>query len=347
MHLLNCQRFVSNLATIVTPSPLAATISSDMLTAFLKVADRLSVSAAAHELGMDKSVVSKRVAQLENKVQATLFSRSTRKVALTPAGEAYVEYARRALAEMLAGEERLRALRSEVSGRIRMTAPVSWGQRVLAKQLPEFLRMHPSIEVELQLVDRMLDIGSERIDVALRWTVHSLQELSAVQIAPVGWLLAASPAYLAAHSVPSAPDDLRGHNCLCYWRDSADDVWSLRPAPQGAPDLAAQQVRVGGRYHVDNPEAVAEAAMAGMGIALLPDYLCQDELASGRLLRVLPMWTPQTKFGSHIMAIGAPERMALARNRLLIAFLGDSRVRVWPCTACGAEPAAPRAAQPP
>ena len=328
MHLLNCQRFVSNLATIVTPSPLAATISSDMLTAFLKVADRLSVSAAAHELGMDKSVVSKRVAQLENKVQATLFSRSTRKVALTPAGEAYVEYARRALAEMLAGEERLRALRSEVSGRIRMTAPVSWGQRVLAKQLPEFLRMHPSIEVELQLVDRMLDIGSKRIDIALRWTAHSLQELSAVQIAPVGWLLAASTAYLAAHGMPSAPDDLRGHTCLCYWRDSADDVWSLRPAPQGAPDLAAQQVRVGGRYHVDNPEAVAEAAMAGMGIALLPDYLCQDELASGRLLHVLPMWTPQTKFGSHIMAIGTPERMALARNRLLIAFLRDSRFRV-------------------
>ena len=328
MHLLNCQRFVSNLATIVTPSPLAAAISSDMLTAFLKVADRLSVSAAAHELGMDKSVVSKRVAQLENKVQATLFSRSTRKVALTPAGEAYVEYARRALAEMLAGEERLRALRSEVSGRIRMTAPVSWGQRVLAKQLPEFLRMHPSIEVELQLVDRMLDIGGERIDVALRWTAHSLQELSAVQIAPVGWLLAASPAYLAAHGVPSAPDDLRDHNCLCYWRDSADDVWSLLPASEDAPDLALQQVRVGGRYHVDNPEAVAEAAMAGMGIALLPDYLCQDELASGRLLRVLPMWTPQTKFGSHIMAIGAPERMALARNRLLIGFLHDSRFRV-------------------
>lgn len=298
-----------------------------MLTAFLKVADRLSVSGAADELGLDKSVVSKRVAQLEHKVQATLFSRSTRKVALTPAGEAYVDYARRALGEMLAGEERLRALRSEVSGRIRMTAPVSWGQRVLAKQLPEFLRMHPSIEVELQLVDRMLDIGSERIDVALRWTAHSLQELSAVQIAPVGWLLAASPAYLAAHGVPSVPDDLRGHNCLCYWRESADDVWTLLPCGEAAPGLVAQQVRVGGRYHVDNPEAVAEAALSGLGIALLPDYLCQDELATGRLLRVLPLWTPQTKFGSHITAIGAPERMALARNRLLVGFLRDSRWR--------------------
>lgn len=299
-----------------------------MLTAFLKVADRLSVSAAANELGMDKSVVSKRVAQLENKVQATLFSRSTRKVALTPAGEAYVDYARRALAEMLAGEERLRALRSEVSGRIRMTAPVSWGQRVLARQLPEFLRLHPSIEVELQLADRMLDIGSERIDVALRWTAHSLQELSAVQVAPVGWLLAASPAYLANHSVPSAPDDLRGHNCLCYWRESADDLWTLLSAPGMAPALNAQQVRVGGRYHVDNPEAVCEAALAGLGIALLPDYLCQDELASGRLLRVLPLWTPHTKFGSHIMAVGAPERMALARNRLLVGFLRDNRLRL-------------------
>ncbi|MDP2015360.1 LysR family transcriptional regulator [Hydrogenophaga sp.] len=312
----------------MTPSPLAASISSDMLTAFLKVADRLSVSGAADELGLDKSVVSKRVAQLENKVQATLFSRSTRKVALTPAGEAYVDYARRALAEMLAGEERLRALRLEVSGRIRLTAPVSWGQRVLAKRLPEFLRMHPAIELELQLVDRMLDIASERIDIALRWTAHSTQELSAVPIAPVGWLLAASPAYLAATGVPSAPGDLRDHNCLCYWRDSADDMWTLLPAPEAAQDRVAQQVRVGGRYHVDNPEAVAEAAMAGLGIALLPDYLCQDELTEGRLLRVLPLWTPQTKFGSHITAVGAPERMSLARNRLLVGFLRDSRWRV-------------------
>ena len=122
-------------------------ISSDMLSTFIKVAETLSVSRSAQALGVGKSVVSKRVAQLEEAVGATLFSRSTRHVALTPAGETYLEHARRALAEIAAGEERLRALRSDLTGRIRITAPVSWGQRVLCRLLPEFLRVHPGIEI--------------------------------------------------------------------------------------------------------------------------------------------------------------------------------------------------------
>ena len=121
-------------------------VSSDMLAAFVKVVDCTGVSNAALELGVGKSVVSKRVAQLEQLVGATLFARSTRRIALTPAGEAYADFARRALAELSAGEERSRALRSELTGRIRLSATVSWGQRVLAVKLPVFLRLHPAIE---------------------------------------------------------------------------------------------------------------------------------------------------------------------------------------------------------
>ena len=113
-------------------------ISTDMLAAFVKVAERLSVSAAAVDLGVGKSAVSKRVAQLEGAVKVTLFSRSTRKVALTPAGEAYLDFARRALVEVATAEERLRDMRAELTGQIRLTATVSWGQCVLAKRLPEF-----------------------------------------------------------------------------------------------------------------------------------------------------------------------------------------------------------------
>lgn len=144
-HLLQCKRFVPKLETMA--------VSSDMLAAFVKVVDCASVSRAALELGVGKSVVSKRVALLEQLVGATLFARSTRRIALTPAGEAYADFARRALAEMIAGEERLLALRSELTGRIRLSATVSWGQRVLAVKLPEFLRLHPAIEVELQLAE--------------------------------------------------------------------------------------------------------------------------------------------------------------------------------------------------
>jgi len=296
-------------------------ITTDMLGAFVKVAETLSVSAAATELGVGKGLVSKRIAQLETQVGATLFSRSTRRVSLTPAGEAYLEGARRALSEMAAAQERVRDLRAQLTGGIRMTAPVSWGQRVLALRLPEFLQAFPGIGIELQLVDRVMDIGRERIDVALRWSnTPPSPGLASAPVAEVGWLLAAAPAFLETAGWPRQPEDLVAHPGLCYWRDGADDQWRL----ERADGAELRQVRVSGRYHVDNPEAVAEAAIAGLGVAMLPDYLCAAALRDGRLQRVLPDWTPITKFGSRITAVGAPERIGLARVQALLRFLRHS-----------------------
>lgn len=286
-----------------------------MLAAFVKVAEALSVSAAATELGVGKSVVSKRIAQLEGAVKATLFSRSTRRVALTPAGEAYLDFARRALAEVATAEERLRDLRAELTGRIRLTAPVSWGQRVLARRLPGFLHQHPGIDVELQLADRMVDLAYERIDLALRWSPSTPPELSAVHVARVEWVLAAAPAYLRHRGDPADPGDLAEHHCIGYWRENSDDTWTL------AQGTRRERVGVRGRYHVNNPEAVAEAALAGLGVALLPSYLCDDALADGRLVRVLPGWTPETRYGTRITALATPDRMRLARIRTLVEFL--------------------------
>ena len=200
------------------------TVSFNMLLAFLKVAERLSVSAAADDLGISKSQISKRVALLEGQIGATLFSRSTRKVALTPAGETYLEFARRAVAELLAGEERLLALRSELSGTIRLTAPVSWGQRVLAKRLPEFLRLHPAIEIELEFSDQLVDLARHRIDIALRWSATTQQDMHCTALNPIGWLLAASPGYLADAGIPKHPEDLTEHACFSYWREHYNPV---------------------------------------------------------------------------------------------------------------------------
>lgn len=306
-------------------------LSLEMLAAFVKVAETRSVSAAATGLGVGKSVVSKRIAQLEAGVGATLFARSTRRVALTPAGEAYLEFARRAIGELRSGEERLRDLRAELTGKIRVTAPVSWGQRVLARRLPEFLRLHPAIELELTLADRVMDIAFERIDVALRWTTLPQTEHVAVPVATVDWLLAASPAYLATAGTPREPLDLTAHPCMCYWREHSDDAWVLGARGQ------RQQVHVKGRYHADHPEAVADAALASLGIAMLPGYLCEAALADGRLVRVLPAWTPITKFGERIHAVVSPERGRIARNRALIEFLrqqlGGAGVLDLPTTA--------------
>lgn len=293
-------------------------ISIDMLAAFVKVAELRSVSGAAGELGVAKSVVSKRIAQLEALVKTTLFARSTRRVALTPAGEAYLAYAQRALNEVATAEECLRGLRTELTGQIRLTAPVSWGQHVLAKRLPLFLHQHPALEIELLMADRMMDVAYERIDIALRWTASPMPpELAAVAVAPVPWVIAAAPVYLAAAGVPQTPQDLAAHSCMAYWRESSDDSWAL------ARGEHCEQVRVRSRYHANNPAAVADAALAGLGVAMLPRYLCDEALADGRLVVVLDAWTPQTKFGAHITAVASPERLRFARNQALLRFLQE------------------------
>ena len=297
-------------------------ISTDMLAAFLKVAECRSVSQAAVSLDVAKSLVSKRIAQLEERLETTLFSRSTRKVALTPAGETYVDYAKRALAEVADGMERVRSLRTELSGNLRLTAPVSWGQRVLAKHLPEFLKMHPSLEIDLMLNDRMMDMATERIDVALRWSSHSHHERHGTPLTEIKWYLTAAPAYIAKYGLPAEPVELNDHACLYYRRDNTDDHWTLQhnlAAKQSA--LRHVEVNVGGRYRVDNPEVVLESATAGIGIALLPDYLCVQAIEKGILVKVLTPWTPLTKFGTHIVALCPPDRKKISRNQALIDYL--------------------------
>jgi DNA-binding transcriptional LysR family regulator len=293
-----------------------------MLAAFLKVAECRSVSQAADSLDVAKSLISKRIAQLEERLETTLFSRSTRKVALTPAGETYVDYAKRALAEVSDGIERVRSLRTELSGTLRLTAPVSWGQRVLAKHLPEFLKMHPSLEIDLMLNDRMMDMAPERIDVALRWSSHSNKERQGTPLTEIKWFLTAAPAYIAQYGLPAEPVELNDHACLYYRRDSTDDHWTLQnklAANQSTPSTV--EVNVSGRYRVDNPEAVLESATAGMGIALLPDYLCVQAIEKGNLVKVLSSWTPLTKFGTHIVALCPPDRKKISRNQTLIDYL--------------------------
>ena len=292
-------------------------LSTDMLEAFVKVAERLSVSAAAADLDLGKAVVSKRVAQLETRLKSTLFSRSTRKIALTPAGEAYLDFARRALREIGAAEERLRDLRFDLSGRIRVSATVSWGQRVLALHLPEFLRLHPAVELELSLSDRLVDLAVERTDLAFRWTASpSPPGLVAEPAATVRWFVVAAPPYLATAGTPRTPADLAAHECLSYWRESSDDKWLLLDA-RGR----RQAVSVGGRFHANDVEAVTAAAHAGLGLALLPGYLCDASLAEGRLVQVLTRWTPITRYGTRVTMLATPERMRIARIRALAHFM--------------------------
>lgn len=291
-------------------------LNIDMLVAFVKVAEHLSVSKAALALGVGKSAVSKRVGQLEAHLGTTLFSRSTRHVALTAAGETYLEHAKKALLALSAGEAMLTALRSDLQGRIRVTAPVSWGQRILCQKMPEFLRMHPGIELELVLSDRMMDLAFERMDVAFRWSsAQDNKELYMLTVATIEWVLVCSPPYIAAHGAPASPQALAAHSCLFYWREPSDDWWVLKSGDADA------RVKVSSRYHVDSPDAVLEACTQGLGIALLPDYLCAEALQDQRLVKVLPEWQPQTRFGNQITLMAPPDRVRVLRNKVFMDFV--------------------------
>jgi DNA-binding transcriptional LysR family regulator len=281
------------------------------------VAELASVSAAAQEMGLPKSVVSKRIAQLEHIVQATLFSRSTRRIALTSAGVIYLDFARSALDSMSKAEERLRDLRQELTGEIRLTAPVSWGQRVLARAIAEFLAQHPGIEIDLRLDDRRLDLAYEGFDIALRMSPSHPPEMMAVPLYELEWRICGSPEYLASGGTPLIPADLQAHPCISYWRVWSDQDWVLKSGEETI------KVRVAGPLRANNPEAVAEAALSGMGLALLPLYICQRDIADGRLVEVLTGWQPQTKFGDMIFAVAPIERMRLSRNKCFLEFLRE------------------------
>lgn len=290
-------------------------LSTDMLATFLAVAEQLSVSGAARALGLPKSVVSKRLAQLEDSLGATLLARSTRSMALTPAGLLYVDFARRALDAVEDARESLRTLRTELSGVIRISAPVAWGQRVLGPLLPEFLAEHDGLEMELVLSDRVMDLAYERIDLAMRMSAASAPDLVVIPLVRLDWGLFAAPSYLARSGVPDDPAELARHRCLSYWRDRRQDRWAFSDGSR------QEVVLVSSRYRANDPEAVADAAVAGLGIALLPLYFVEREIGDGRLLRLLPAWTPQTDFGNAVNVVTLPDRIRFARNQALLQFL--------------------------
>jgi DNA-binding transcriptional LysR family regulator len=290
-------------------------LSTDLLAAFVSVAEHLSVSAAARELGVGKSIVSKRLAQLESRVGATLLARSTRQVSLTPAGVIYVEFARRALDLAERAQEDLRTLRTELTGLIRLTAPVSWGQRILGPLLPAFLAEHPGLEIEFLLADRLMDLAYERIDLALRMSAFTPPDLVSIPLTRLDWVICAAPSYLAGTTPPTEPADLAQHPCLNYWRDMRQNRWELTSGGKRAV------VQVSSRYRANHPEAVVDAAVAGLGVALLPLCFVEQEMADGRLVRLLPDWTARTEFGNAITAVALPDRIRFAKNQALLQFL--------------------------
>jgi LysR family transcriptional activator of dmlA len=242
-----------------------------------------SFSAAARATGLTPSAVSKAVARLEQGFGAPLLRRSTRRMQVTDAGQIFFERSRAVLEELRSVDAQMASNDSNPRGRLRITAPLVFGQTRVAPALLSFMKKAPAVSIDLDLTDRFVDLVEERIDVAVRVTAAPPPSFVARRVGSMRRVLCASPAYLRARSVPQEPADLSDHACLLFAGPQSSAVWDF-PAQNGGP-LAT--VRVDPRLRVSSMTALLEATKAGLGIADLPRYLVEEDLQARRLVAVL------------------------------------------------------------
>lgn len=248
---------------------------------FARVVEAGSFTAAARLLGMPKTTVSRRVAALEREVGARLLQRTTRSLGLTEAGRLYYEQAGQALRSIEDANRRLAEARTEPSGTIRVSAPVGFGAYLTAV-VSDFLAAYPKTRVELLLTDETLNLVENAIDLAFRTGILPDSTLIARRLGSMHRILCASPDYLVRRGAPASPAELGGHDCVVSGWSAAGAAWVLE-GPQGQVT-----VTVSGRFAANEMQAVAAAAIAGHGIALLPSGIAEVAIRDGRLRRVLP-----------------------------------------------------------
>lgn len=274
------------------------------LHALTVLAEAGSFTAAAQRLGLSKASMSQRVAELERIAGVPLVRRSTRSLQLTEAGQRLVEGTRgpfEAISQALTG---VRDLAEAPSGLLRVTAPVALARQHVVPMLPSFLAQYPRLRLELDLSDRMRSLTQDGFDLAIRHTnmppdTHVAWPLCATQT-----VLVASPHYLDQHGRPTRPDELAQHACLLYPRPGEAAAWSFESLRRGrVPASERVSVRVSGPFAANNSEALREMAVAGLGVALLPDFSARLALDAGQLERVLPTWQAVGSFGGQIWAL--------------------------------------------
>ncbi|MCJ1900647.1 MULTISPECIES: LysR family transcriptional regulator [Paracoccus] len=254
----------------------------DGIRAFVAVVDAGSFTRAGERLGISNKLVSKYVAALEGQQGVTLLNRTTRALSLTPSGERYLAAARRVLAAVEELDAQAHAEEGALAGRLRVTAPVTFGEMFATTLTRDFTRAHPGVEIDLNLSDRYVDLAAEGFDLALRIGQLPDSSLIARRIGQTEAWAVASPAYLAAHPRPARPEDLRDHANI---RDSN----AQNPGRAVfLVDGKAVSVPLPGRITVNSAQAVRHLVLEGEGIAMIPSFVVVRDLAEGRLERLLP-----------------------------------------------------------
>lgn len=282
----------------------------DMLL-FAQVVKSKSFSAAAAQLGVSKSHISKAVARLEAALGVRLLQRSTRRLSLTEVGSAYFEHCERILDELALADDTVNRLHQEPRGTLRISTSVAFGTLHVASALPDFMLQHPDLKVDMTISDRLVDLVEEGYDLALRIIAEPSPNLVARRIAPIRRKICASPAYLARRGTPTTPQALSTHNCLDYTYQS-EGVWHLQ-GPDGK-----QAIPVGGTLRINDDEALTAAVIGGLGLAMLPTFIAGQALQRGQLVEVLPGYLPVDRF---LYAVYLPNRHLPLKVRAFIDYL--------------------------
>jgi len=285
------------------------------LAVFAKVAELRSFAAAAKDLELSKATVSKAIARLERRLGARLFNRTSRRLALTDAGQLLLDRAARILAEGEAAESEAHAQSASPRGLVRLAVPMSFGLREVAPLLPEFLAEYQDVSVDLHLSDELVDLIGAGFDAALRIAALPDSSLRARRLRDVSRNLVAAPSYLKRRGRPSHPRDLMHHACLCYAYLPTPDVWRF---VNRAGEVV--QVRPAGPLRANNADALAPALLAGLGLAVQPDFVVGEAIKDGRLEVVMQDWSPPPIALHLVMPPGGPRP---ARVEVLAAFLSE------------------------
>jgi DNA-binding transcriptional LysR family regulator len=285
------------------------------------VAEEASFSAAAKLLGVSKSAASRQIAGLEAEIGAQLLKRSTRTVRLTEAGYAYLERIRAILDDVREADRSVAALHDAPRGLLRINAPMSFGMAHVAPATLAFMAKYPDIEVGLILNDRLIDPYEEGFDVTLRIGALQNSSLLARKLADIEMGFFAATDYCVRHGTPQAPADLASHHILHYGQSTALAEWAI------GGEGASHGIRVHPRLCSNSGEVLKAAALAGAGITQLPAFLLREDIAAGRIARLLETYAPQPL---ELHALYPPTRFLAAKVRLYVDFLAERFRRLRP-----------------
>ena len=286
----------------------------DGMRTYVAVVSEGSFVAAARRLQISPQLVSKYIGQLEERLGARLLNRSTRRISITEAGQAYFERCRQVLADIDEMESAVGQLTVAARGTLRVNAPMSFGALHLARAVAKYQRHQPEVNVELTLDDRVVDVVSEGFDLAIRIGQLAESSLVARRLTPVRRVVCGAPQYFAEHGIPRTPGELSRHRCLRYTYGADTDTWRFEK------DGARYDVRIQGPIAANNGNALCAAGIEGAGLMMQPTFIVGDDIRAGRLQCALREFAVAEMSA---YAIYAHRQYLSAKVRTFVDFLAD------------------------